>query len=180
MRPVNLFRSKAPIVLTVSLAIAACTSAAPSLAPASAPVTEAPVSPRPSPTAMAARPTPTPTPLVGNDQSPVSPAAYAEMPVVLEMRSDCGLCGPEGWLLALPRFRLYSDGLAIYRAEGEPSTAPYRFVRLGEDDAQELLRHALDDGGLRGAAPHYEGDADDAGSTRFVLHGWPVDEDAGP
>ena len=86
MRPVNLFRSRAPVVLAVSLALAGM-HVGHGITRASRPHRPArhPRKPSPSPTAMAARPTPTPTPLVGNDQSPVSPAAYAEMPVVLEM-----------------------------------------------------------------------------------------------
>ena len=148
MRPVNLFRSPAPIVLAACLALAACTSATPSIAPASAPPSEAPVTASPPSTPAPARPTPTPTPTstVGNDQSPVDPRSYTEMPDVFEMTNDCGLCGPEGWLLGLRDFRLYADGLAVYRAKGDrATTAPFHFIRLGEDAMQDLLRYALDD-----------------------------------
>ena len=55
--------------------------------------------------------------------------------------------------------------------------APYHYVRLANADVTFLLRYALADGGLRGADRRYPGDADDAGSTRFVIHAWPVEED---
>lgn len=181
MRSVTLSRSPAPGLLVVSLALAACTVAAPSLAPASAPASEVPATRSPSPTPVPANPvatTPASAPVAGNDRLPVDPRSYAEMPVVFEMTRDCGLCGPEGWLLALPTFRLYADGLAVYRANGDSSsTAPYYFVRLDETASLELQRYALDEGGLRGADRRYRGDADDAGSVRFWLHAGAADQD---
>ena len=180
MRPVTPFRSAATALLAVSIALAACTSAAPSASPSSPPASEAPASPSPSPTPVPVDPTqaPAPTPPPPAGGVPLDSMIYGEMGVLLEMSSDCGLCGPEHWLFELPRFRLYADGLAIYRAQGERAwTAPYHYTRLADDDVADLLRHALDEGGLRGAKPRYRGDSDDAGSTRFVIHGWPVDED---
>jgi hypothetical protein len=109
----------------------------------------------------------------------LSGQAYVGMPISLEMTVECGLCGPAYWLWELPRFRLYADGTAVYRGGGEDtSTAPYRFVQLGDKDFEDLLAFALDDGGLRGAEPQYFGNGDDAGSTRLALHAGFMDEAA--
>jgi hypothetical protein len=181
MRPVTLSRSLALLVLGATFALGGCATATTSLVPTSPTPSIDLQTPDPSPTPAPARPTPTPTPLprADNDQTPVHPQDYGDVPVVLEMSWDCGLCGPERWIgNELPRFRLYEDGLAVYRSQGDPAwMAPYHFVRLDADDVEFLLRYALDEGGLRGAARRYPGNADDAGSTRFVLHGWPVDAD---
>ncbi len=181
MRPVTLFRVRLPVVMAVSLALAACTSATPSLVPVSAPASEAPVTPRPSPMPASASPAPMPSPTVTavEDPATVDDPFYREMPINLEMTATCGLCGPESWLLELPRFRLYADGLAVFRAQGDDaSTAPYRVVQLGVEGHAELVRYALDEGGLRGAGARYPGNADDAGTIRFALHAQFVDDDA--
>ena len=109
---------------------------------------------------------------------PMSGQSYVDMPITLEMSADCGLCGPAYWLWELPRFRLYADGTAVFRGVGDPATAPYRFVQLGDKDFEDLLAFALDDGGLRGAEPRYPGNADDAGSIRLALHAVFFDEAA--
>src|SRR5688572_207954 len=104
--------------------------------------------------------------------------SYLDMPISLEMTAGCGLCGPAWWLSDLPRFRLYADGTAVFRGGGDPATAPYRFIQLGDKDFEDLLAYVLDDGGLRGAQPRYPGDADDAGSIRLALHAEFIDEAA--
>ena len=104
--------------------------------------------------------------------------SYLDMPITLEMAAGCGLCGPAWWLFELPRFRLYADGTAVFRGVGDPATAPYRFVQLGDKDFEDLLAYALDDGGLRGAQARYPGDFDDAGTIRLALHAMFIDEAA--
>ena len=172
MRRVMLLRSRATAVLAASLALAACTSAPPSPVPTTqAPPVESPV-PTPTPVVVqpSASPSSAPTPRPGREPSPL-PGSYTDMPITLEMVIGCGICGEESWLYGAPVFRLYADGLAVYRSEGNNrATAPYRFVQLDESDLEALIRYALDDGGLRGAEPIYRGDADDAPITTFALH----------
>ena len=173
MRPVTLFRSPATALLAVSLALSACTSATPSASPTYSPASEAPASPNPSPTPVPTDASPAPrAPAAPSVSEPSVPAgAYTDMPISLEMTVGCGICGTDYWMYQVPVFRLYADGLAVYRTAGDNrATAPYRFVQLGEPDLEELIRYALDDGGLQGAEPHYRGDADDAPVTAFALH----------
>lgn len=138
-------------------------------------------SPPPAPTPSArpvAQASPTATPR-DEDLSGIDDAAYLDMPVNLEMTTECGLCGTAAWLWNAPRFRLYADGLVLFREPADdPVTAPYRFTRLADEDRAALVRFALDDGGLRGANAHYPGDADDAGSTRFLVHAVELDDGA--
>ena len=182
MRPVNLLRFATPVALAGSLFVQACTTATPSLTPSPVAATEASSWPSPSPTPIptaTTRPGPTPTPDAGRDPISVDSSLYRDMPVNLELKVMCGLCGPEGWLSELPRFRLYADGLAVFRGQADdPLTASYRVVHLDEQGHESLIRYALDEGGLRGAAAHYRGNADDAGTIRFALHAQFVDDGA--
>lgn len=119
--------------------------------------------------ASSVAPTPTIPPSIDND-------AYTDMPVNLEMTADCGLCGDDR-LLEAPLFRLYADGLALFRAAGDDANvAPYRYVQLSEDVRDALLRYALDEGGLRKAKTEYPGNLDDAGSTTFAFTAFYIDE----
>jgi hypothetical protein len=111
-------------------------------------------------------------------ESPMDARSFLGMPINLELTRDCGLCGSTGWLYALPSFRLYADGTAVFRGPGDRATAPYRTIRLGDRDYEELLSTALDDGGLRGAEDRYPGDADDAGGFRLRLHAGFLDQAA--
>ena len=153
-------------------------------------------SPTPQPTVMAVDPNPSKAPsaepaatsvdAVPSATAPLAPAepsiagrSYLGMPISLEMTQGCGLCGPAYWLAELPRFRLYADGMAVFRGPGDdPSTTPYRFVQLEDQDFEALLGAALDDGGLRGAESSYPGNADDVGAIRFALHAMFFDDDA--
>jgi hypothetical protein len=181
MRPVTLFRSPATALLAVSLALAACTSATPSASPVSPPASDSPAAPDqpPTPVPSGATPAPLPTPgPVGREPS-VPSGSYTDMPISLEMTVGCGMCGAEYWMHEAPVFRLYADGLAVYRpASDNRATAPYRFVKLDDPDLEELIRYALDEGGLQGAESFYRGDADDAPTTTFVLHASWIDEGA--
>ena len=146
----------------------------------SSPTTPAPnvtALPGPSEDAVPSQALATAAPLAQGEPS-MAGQAYRDMPISLEMTAGCGLCGPTGWLFELPRFRLYADGMAVFRSVGDPTTAPYRFVQLGDKDFEDLLAFALDEGGLRGAEPRYPGTADDAGSIRLALHAVFIDEAA--
>jgi hypothetical protein len=153
-----------------------------------------PASPSPS-VAASAEPTSSPglpsepgaTPGAPADVPPTAPAqepsvpsrSYEAVPVTLEMQADCGLCGPDYWLYALPRFRLYADGLAIFRStEGDAATAPYRFAEVPYAEVEALVRYALDEGGMRRALEHYRGTMDDAGAVRLSLDASFLDEAA--
>jgi len=166
-------------LLVVSVVLAACTSATPSASPVSPPASAAPAAPSRPPTPVAdptAAPSPTPAP-VGREPS-VPSGSYTDMPISLEMTVGCGMCGEEYWMYQAPVFRLYADGLAVYRtASNDRATAPYRFVQLDDADLEGLIRYALDDGGLQGAEPFYRGD-DDAPITTFALHAAWIDEGA--
>ena len=181
MRRVTRFRSSATALLAVSLALAACTSATPSASSGTPPAGETPATPSrpptPIPTDPALPPSSTPTPA---GRGPSVPAgSYTDMPVALEMTVGCGMCGADHWMYEAPVFRLYADGLVLYRtASGNRATAPYRFVQLDDSELERLIRYALDGGGLRGAEPHYRGDADDVPITTFALHASWIDEGA--
>lgn len=128
-----------------------------------------------SPADPTAVPTTTLMPLPGEPSIPG--AEYVEMPVSLELKVDCGYCETSFRLSDRPHFRLYADGLALFRTSAD-DWAPYRFAKLDDDDFEALLVHALDEGGLRGAEPRYPGDADDIGGFRLALHAQWVDMDA--
>jgi hypothetical protein len=102
----------------------------------------------------------------------------ADTPINLELFTDCGFCTrPEGFLLELPQFRLYANGVAVFRKAGS-AQGPYRWAQLTDDATDALLRHALDAGGIRNARPRYPGNADDAGGyllkfTAFYLNETP-------
>jgi hypothetical protein len=120
---------------------------------------------------------PTATLVPGSGEPSLAGDAYLDMPISLEMTVDCGFCDAKGLLERQPRFRLYADGTAVFR-EASVEESPYRYVQLGDDDFEALLRYALDEGGLRGAEPRYPGDADDIGGFRFALHAQFIDDDA--
>lgn len=144
-----------------------------------------PTAPSPTTSRVPAASVASSSPLPAETAPPASPSEptlpgdpYSDMPISLEMTADCGLCGPERWLLE-PRFRLYADGTVVFRGPGaDPETAPYRFVKLGDSAVEDLIKHALDDAGLRGATRRYPGNADDAGSFMFALHARYLDEAA--
>jgi hypothetical protein len=85
------------------------------------------------------------------------------------------------WFLATqaPFFSLYGDGTVIYR--NEQATVPFdqdtigrglpfAIARLSEAQIQELLRFALNDGGLATAKPHYDSvGAADVPTTVFTI-----------
>ena len=182
MRGVNLFRSPAPVVLAVSLALAACTSATPSLAPVSAPPSEAPVAASPRPTPVPARPTPTPTPTAhagrraGHGGRSVLPRHACEprddgdVRAVRARVAGCWSSRASGYMPMDSRF-------SAQRAKTH-RRPPIALSSWARNDHAELVRYALDEGGLRGADARYPGDADDAGSVQFVLNAQFVDDDA--
>lgn len=176
MHRLELLRPLATLALAALLS-QACGS--PTTRSASSPTTPAPSAaslPGASEDAVTSHPL-APTPQLQGGPSLPGPS-YVDMPISLEMTVGCGHCGPAWWLFELPRFRLYADGTAVFRGVGDPTTAPYRFLQLGDKDFEDLLAYALDDGGLRGAEPRYLGDSDDTGSIRLALHAVFFDEAA--
>ena len=178
MHPMTLIRPLASLTLAALLS-QACSSPPAALAPSS--TASAPsVASVPAASEDAVPSHAPPSAAFPPQAEPLLPgASYQDMPVSLKMIAGCGLCGPAYWLWELPRFRLYADGTAVFRGSGEDaSTAPYRFVQLGDKDFEDLLAFALDEGGLRGAEPRYPGDADDAGEIRLALNARFFDEAA--
>ena len=170
-------RRRAAAALLAVLLIGACGSSVPSAsptprAPAASPAGSPPPAPTAAPSGAASQPPTSVEPSVPGE-------SYADMAVTLELTADCGLCGPERWLTELPVFRLYADGLAVYRPlSEEPESTPYRFLQLDDPDFEALIRYALDEGGLRGAAATYPGNADDAPSVHVLFDARWIDEEA--
>lgn len=94
-----------------------------------------------------------------------------DMPINLELSADCGLCDQKtGFHWELPRFRLYADGLVVFRETGaDRSLTPYRWAQLSDTAREALIAAALDQGGMRTAKPTYRGDTDDAGGYTLWL-----------
>ena len=157
-------------VLLVTLTVTGCGSATESASPPVAQATPALESVSPAATHAA------------ESSAPAEPSLEAvpfsdSLPVNLEMREDCGLCGEAAWLHEVPVFRMYADGQVVFRERDAPSHV-YRTARLDEAQMEELVRYSLRDGGLEDARERYESDGDDLPGITFDLHAMWIDEDA--
>ena len=114
-----------------------------------------------------------------------TPAAHAiehktgATDVLLRYEEGGGFIMPAFTAAAVPHFTLYGDGTVIFRnpmLEGPPAEGsvfkmhPLRTVKLSEDQIQELLLLALQDGGLAAARPNYPNDmVADASTAIFTI-----------
>ena len=99
--------------------------------------------------------------------------------VLLRYEEGGGFIMPAFTAAAVPHFTLYGDGTVIFRnpmLEGPPAEGsvfkmhPLRTVKLSEDQIQELLLLALQDGGLAAARPNYPNDmVADASTAIFTI-----------
>jgi hypothetical protein len=151
--------SFAAFVLAGVLLVAACSAAG----------TPQPTGPTPA----------SPTPLV----TPI-PHPMGATDLVLRMEVGGGFVPIDFLVSQAPTFNLYGDGTVIYRSPQSPEPSPlaspyatvirmpaFRTGRLTEAELQDLLLFALDTGGLRTAATHYDpGNIADAPSTIFTIN----------
>jgi hypothetical protein len=101
--------------------------------------------------------------------------------LILRYEQGGGFVAPGFLATEGPTFSLYGDGSAIFRnpLDATPvpdSTAstlirgvPYQIAHLSEAQVQAALAYALDPGGLRGAADHYDRPIADAPTTIFTI-----------
>jgi hypothetical protein len=101
--------------------------------------------------------------------------------LILRYEQGGGFVAPGFLATEGPTFSLYGDGTAIFRnpRDANPvpdSTAsalfrgvPYQIAHLSEAQVQAALAYALDPGGLRDAADHYDRPIADAPTTVFTI-----------
>jgi hypothetical protein len=125
---------------------------------------------------------PSAAPSVGPTSTPAADAIQHKTgatDVLLRYEEGGGFIMPAFTAAAVPHFTLYGDGTVIFRnpmLEGPPGEGsvfkmnPLRTVKLSEDQIQELLLLALQDGGLAVARPNYPNDmVADASTAIFTI-----------
>lgn len=127
----------------------------------------------PSPTAPGASPTP-----AASDSDDLEHETGAT-DVLLRYEDGGGFMMAEFAATMVPHFTLYGDGTVIFRdpsdeappAEGSVFKAgPLKVAKLTEEQIQDLLKYALDEGGLAGARAQYTNDTvADASTTTFTI-----------
>ncbi len=148
----------------VTLSLLACTSVGGSAGPTSSPAsTSAPSTP------------PSATPAAGAIDHPTGATD-----VVLRYDEGGGFVMASYAATMLPPFTMYGDGTIVFRdptlefppMEGSIGKAnPMRTAKLTEEQVQDILKLALDEGGLAVARPEYRNDQiADAGTAIFTVN----------
>ena len=138
----------------------------------------------PSPALPSSRPSavPTTTPVASVSITHATGAAD-----VILRYEEAGGFAPQAFLATqAPIFTLYGDGTVIFRNPAGPSPAPldgiyryapFRTVRLSEDQVQTILAFAISEGGLGTARPNYGNDqVSDASTAVFTLDAGGLDK----
>jgi len=99
--------------------------------------------------------------------------------VVLRFEEGGGFVMPAFMATTVPHFTLYGDGTIVFRdpmlevppAQGSAFVMnPMRTAKMSEEQVQELLAHALGEGGLAGARANYANDmVADASTAIFTI-----------
>jgi hypothetical protein len=125
----------------------------------------------PTPTPIATAPSPTPA---------ATDRPRGAMDVVLRMSVGGGLRYPGATVELPPYFTLYGDGRVIYlrwTTKGTETSVEIQMARATDEQIDQLLVGALDDGGLATASGHYsEGPFADDVTTTFQIHAAGIDK----